>query len=319
MKILVAVEGITENHKTILKNAYPSGEYIYKSLSDITEYDIKDAEIIFGNPYKDMISKAINLKFLQLETAGADLYVKEGILNDNVILANATGSYGIAISEYMIGALLYMMKKFDNYRDAQKNHLWSDFGQVKSIYGSNVLILGLGDIGGEFAKRIHMMGGRTIGVRRKNTVKPDYIDELYLNEDIDKLIQEADVIAMSLPGTPETYHIIDEKRLRAMKKDALIINVGRGNAVDTQALAKVMKEGYIGGAFIDVTEIEPLPLDSQLWDIKNLFITPHVSGGHHLQETLNRIVNIAAENIRRYVNNEKIINLVDFNTGYRKL
>ncbi len=319
-KILVAIDGINEEHKKIIEKAGEGREIIYTTPSNVNGEILKDIEIIIGNISVDNISKASNLKFIQLESAGADKYINCDFIKDNnIILSNATGSYGVAIGEYMVGAVLYMMKNFDGYRKCQKEHSWTDLGQVKSIYGSKVLILGLGDIGGSFAKIIKTMGGYTIGVRRKDTRKPEFIDELYMTEDIDKLIPYADIIAMSLPGTPETYHIIDERRLKLMKKDAFIINVGRGNAIDTKALVDVMNSGHIAGAFLDVTEIEPLPSDSNLWDVDNIFITPHVSGGHHIKETLDRIVNISAENICNYINGKDINNIVDFKTGYKTL
>lgn len=152
---------------------------------DIDKATVQKADIIIGNPPAEMLIDSPNLKWLQLNSAGSDAYIKEGILKKEVLLTNATGAYGLAISEHMIGVLLQLFKKLHIYRNNQKLHIWKDEGEVKSIYNSKVLIIGLGNIGGEFAKRVKAFGGYTIGIRRTNAEKPDFIDELYLMDKID--------------------------------------------------------------------------------------------------------------------------------------
>lgn len=243
-------------------------------------------------------------------------YGQESNLPHNVILTNASGAYGRAISEYMIGVLLVLYKKLYLYRDNQFLANWSYLGPVKTIYGSTALIVGAGNIGGEFAKRLSALGAYTIGIRRTDTSKPDYFDEVHLIDKLDELLPRADIVALSLPGTRRTNKVIDSKRLKLMKSDAVLINVGRGNVVDTEALCDALESGRLLAAALDVTEPEPLPKGHRLWRIKNAIITPHVSGRFSVQEILETIVDISAANLEAFLKGDKLANVVDLEEGY---
>ena len=310
---------IDERQKKIIEDVSPNSKYIYKTYTNVDKSTVQEADIIIGNPPADMLIDSPNLKWLQLNSAGSDAYIKEGILTDEVLLTNATGAYGLAISEHTIGILLQLFKKLHIYRKNQKLHLWKDEGQVKSIYNSKILIIGLGNIGEEFAKRIKAFGAYTIGVRRTNTEKPDFIDELHLMDKIDKLLPTVDVVVLTVPGTKETYKMFSKEKLKLMKNGAVLINVGRGNVVDTDALCDFVESGHLLGAGLDVVDSEPLPENHRIWDIDNIIITPHISGGFHIPETLEKIVQISAKNLENFINGEKLMNIVDFTTGYRTL
>lgn len=314
---IVVLMPMDAQQKVQLMSALPGGNFIFASAQEISNAALADAHVIIGNIEPFRLHAAKNLQWLQLNSAGADVYVKEGVLKPGTILTNATGAYGLAISEHMIGVLLAIFKKLYLYRDNQSSSQWKDEGEVKSIYGSTALIIGLGDIGGEFAKRFKALGGYTIGVRRTDVNKPDYLDELYLMDKIDELLPKADVVALSLPNTKETYKMFDAKRIAKMKDNAVLLNVGRGTCIDTEALCDALESGKLMGAGLDVTDPEPLPSDHRLWTIKNAIITPHVSGDYHLKETHNRIVRIAIDNLKAYANGEDMRNLVDFSTGYK--
>ena len=138
-------------------------------------------------------------------------------------------------------------------------------------------------------------------------------------EDLDQLLPQADVVAVTLPGTEATRGLINKERLAKMKEGAVLLNVGRGFIVDTEALCDALESGHLSGAGVDVTDPEPLPSDHRLWKIPTAVITPHVSGFYHLRETHERIVEIFAENLEHFRNGEPLRNQVDFSTGYRKL
>ena len=224
----------------------------------------------------------------------------------------------MAISEHMLASLLMLMKKLDRYYENKQHCLWRDEGSVRSVYGSCVVILGFGDIGQEFAKRVKALGSYVIGVRRHKGTKPEFVDEVVTTEELDNLLPRADVLAMSLPNTPQTYHILNAERFAKMKKGSYLLNVGRGTSVDQDALLAALQDGTLAGAAVDVTDPEPLPTDHPLWKAENLLITPHCSGAYHLQETLERIIRISAENLEHFEKNEPLRNEVDFATGYRK-
>lgn len=316
---IVVLMPMEERQISDLMSVAPGANFIFSSAKEINKATLEDAHIIIGNPPVHMVKECKKLKWLQLNSAGADMFVKEGILPEGVKLTNATGAYGLAISEHMIGVLLSIYKKLYLYRDNQNNNLWKDEGEVKSIYGCTALIIGLGDIGGEFAKRIKALGGYTIGIRRRDTNKPEYLDELYLMDKIDEVLPKADVVALSLPGTKETYKLFSKERISKMKKDSVLLNVGRGTAIDTEALCDALEEGRLLGAALDVTDPEPLSKDHRIWDIKNAIITPHISGDYHLKETHERIVKIATHNLECFIKGKELKNIVDFSTGYRDL
>lgn len=316
---VVVLMPMNDSHKIDLMSVAPGSNFIFTSAKEINRETLGDAHIIIGNPPLDMVKGCKNLKWLQLDSAGADLFVKEGVLPRGVKLTNSTGAYGLAISEHMIGVLLSIYKKLYLYRDNQNNSLWKNEGEVKSICECTALVIGLGDIGGDFAKRIKALGGYTIGVRRSDTNKPEYLDELYLMDKVDELLPKADVVALSLPETKETYKLFSKEKISKMKKDSVLINVGRGTAIDTEALCDALESGKLLGAALDVTDPEPLPKDHRIWGIKNAIITPHVSGNYNLKETHHRIVKIAVNNLERFIKGEELRNVVNLSTGYRDL
>ena len=166
---------------------------------------------------------------------------------------------------------------------------------------------------------MHALGSTVIGIRRNVTEKPDYVSALYQLDKLDELLPLADFVSLSLPNSPQTQKVIGAKQLAEMKNSAVLINVGRGSAVDTDALVEALKVGQIGGAVLDVVHQEPLPADHPLWDAPHLLLTPHVTGNYNLPETLRRVVNIALRNLAAYLNGQPMESVVDFQTGYRKL
>jgi phosphoglycerate dehydrogenase-like enzyme len=174
----------------------------------------------------------------------------------------------------------------------------------------------MGDIGTNYAQKMHALGATVYGVRRSLHDKPDFVDALYTMDTMDEILPECDIVALSLPETVETVHLFDEARLRKMKKGAMIINVGRGTAIVTDALLKVMEEEYLSAACLDVTDPEPLPRNHKLWNTKHVYITPHISGRFNAQVTFDKVLRIFHDNLVRYVNGEKLQNIVDRKIGY---
>lgn len=319
--ILVTIP-VQENHKRNLEKTASEGQYNccfrYVEGSKVTDGDLESANAIIGNLPAERLAAAKNLEWFQLNSAGADAYVKPGVLPENTVLTNATGAYGLSVSEHMLALVFDLIRQFGQYHDNQRSHQWKAMGKIASVEGSTVLVLGLGDIGGDFARKMKALGAYVIGVRRTIKDKPDYLDEQYQLDQLNSLLGRADIVAMVLPGGDATNHLMDERRLNLMKQGAFLINVGRGNAIDPNALLKALEEGHLGGCGLDVTEPEPLPADDPLWDAPGLIITPHVAGNFWLDETFERIVGIAGENLDAWVNGKPWRNLVDFQTGYRK-
>ena len=312
MKKIYTFIPLKKEHKKILENSSSNCECIHLGLIKPTLEQVKDANVIIGNIPVDILKNIPNLEFVQLNSAGTNGYSDNPDFPKNVTLANASGAYGVAISECILAGILTLMKHIPSYIQNQSNREWKDEGKVKSIYNSHILVLGLGDIGKEFSKRAYAMGAHITGIKRNINEKPDYIDKLCTMDSLYEELEKADIIVSSLPGSTSTYHLFDEEALSHVRKQPIFVNVGRGSLIDSSILKKALKENIFSGAYIDVTDPEPLPKEDELWNLKNLIITPHVTGGYHLEETLNRIVQISATNIQNYCEGKEIINKVKF-------
>ena len=309
---------VKDIHKRMLEQAAPNAEISYTKPDTITKQQVHDADIIIGNVPAKLIEGTTKLKWLQLNSAGTDGYLLSGILPPKAKLTNATGAYGLAISEYMMTTLLMLMKKMDRYYINQAQGIWKSEGEIHSVYGSKILVVGMGDIGSEFAKRAYSFGAKVIGVTRTKKECPNYVEKMITSDEMDSILGEVDVVVSSLPSSLGTYHLFNEKRFKLMKKGCYFVNVGRGNAVDSDALYEALQTGQLAGAGLDVTDPEPLPKDHPLWYANNIIITPHISGYYHLPETFERVIRICSKNLENFVQDKDLENQVDFETGYRK-
>lgn len=317
MNILVTPP-LNERQKEKLREAAPGHTFLFRGQAAATAEELRDADIILGNLQSpDRLKLCENLKWIQLNNAGTEGYCEPGVLPEGALLANATGAYGLAISEHMIGCLFELRKKLSLYYRNQLSHEWKSEGFVDVVEGSRVLIVGFGDIGSSFGKKMAALGCHVAGIRRRAAEKPDWLEELCGMEELDRLLVWADVVALCLPGNAFTWHTLNRERIALLKRNAVVINVGRGSAIDIDALCEALYAGRIAGVALDVTDPEPLPASHPLWDAPNTVLTPHISGGFALPETLERIVELFARNLRRCLNGEPLENLVDLTTGYR--
>lgn len=318
MKNVLVLLPVEARHKEKLEAAGAGCRFVYSDPDSVTAEQVRAANIILGLPKADMIRASKNLEWLQLASAGTDPYIVPGVLDEKTVLTNATGAYSKAVSEHAFALTLMLTKKLHLYRDEQLNRRWSDHGAVSSLSDSTVAVVGLGDIGRAYARLVKAMGAYVIGVKRRAGDCPDCVDELVMTQDLDTVLPRADVVMSILPNTAETRCIYTDARFDLMKDSAVFINCGRGNAVSAEVLYRALSEHKIAAAGVDVTETEPLPADSPLWELENLVITPHISGGFHLAETFERIVDIAAGNLTAFLKGEKLRSEVDFTTGYAK-
>ena len=309
---------VSDKHKQWLEKAAGTNEIVYcPGDGSNAGRDLEEAEVIIGNIDPALVRQAANLNWLQLNSAGANEYCAPGVLPAGITLTNATGAYGLALSEHMLAQTLSMMKKLYLYYENQKQCHWHDEGPVTSLYGATVVVVGFGNIGKNFGRRVKAMGAHVIGLRRRRGAVPPEADEMGDMEHFDDYLAQADVVASCLPDTPATYHIYNKDRFAAMKQGAYFVNVGRGSNVVQDDLRAAVTSGHLAGAALDVTEPEPLPPDDPLWQTPGIYITPHISGGYHLQATHDYIVRIAADNLARFLQGECLENIVDLMTGYK--
>ncbi len=310
MKIICATP-LNETYRKELSDITEDIQFMDKK--DITAEDLKDTDAVLGNVNPDILNQSSSLKWVQLDSAGADKWCT---LKDDIVLTNASGAYNTAISEHMLGCTLAVIKNLYRYKDQQEFHDWINLGPVRTISQLKILVIGMGEIGTAYGQLMHTLGAKVYGVRRTIHDKPDFVKKLYTTDTMQEILPYADIVALCLPETPDTYHIINEDTLAKMKEGSVLINVGRGNAVDENALIKAMKSHHLSAACLDVTEHEPLPKNNPLWECENVYITPHISGKFNAETTIDKIVSVYAENLRHFIKNEPLINIVDKKLRY---
>ncbi len=293
--------------KYMILSGTASKEFLSVAEALCPTNQLEEAEIIIGEPSIEELKRAKNLKWLQMTWAGADRYIES--FPENVVLTTASGAFGETIAEHALAMLFALCRRLPEY---SKRNDWQDLGCEKEICGSTALIFGAGDIGTAIAKRLQNLGVSTIGVCRDLRKAREGFHGRTNLENAPAFLPEADFILCALPHNEETEGFFDKERLRLLKDDAVLINVGRGSLIDTEALTALLSEGKFFGVGLDVTTPEPLPTEHPLWKLSNVIITPHVAGVSmgHLKSTEERIWSICAENLKRYLHDEPLRNVV---------
>lgn len=298
-----------------IRGAIPQAELMVVKHDKVTLDMLQKAEIIFGWPELEQLIEAKSLRWLHLPSAGADDYTdREIYYNKEILLTNSSGVFGLPIAEHVFAMILSYNHNLQDYAYHKLEKRWHRISEARDFYGSTIGIIGLGDIGTEVAKRAKAWGARVLAVKRTQSKVPEYVDQLFTFEDMDIVFEQSDYIVLALPSTPKTLGMITEKYLRKMKSNSFLVNIGRGSVIDQEALIKALKEKWIGGAGLDVMVPEPLPKDSPLWELPNVIITPHASGGSPTNDQ--RRFDIFYRNLVLYIENKPLENMVDFKEGY---
>ena len=294
-------------------------EYFPSSAEAVGRVD--DCEILYGHCSQKVIRSAKSLKWYCCCWAGVDHFCDESLYqNPDCRLTNSSGAYGTTISEHLIMVCLMLLRRQMEYTEIIRAGGWETLpGGIRSLHGARITVLGTGDIGTEFARRAQAFHPACItGVRRTVRSSDPAFTSIHAIAELDSVLPETDILVMALPSTAETVGILSRERIALLPDSAFVVNVGRGTAIDQEALCDALESGRLSGAALDVTDPEPLPADHQLWNAPNLLITPHVSGGFSLPETLEKIVGLFADNLERYFAGQPIENLVNLQTGYRE-
>lgn len=276
-----------------------------------------EAEVLLGRGIDAATADAMtNLRWVQTWSAGIERWLRLGLHTRGVRFSNAAGVHGIPMSEVILGMMLAFSTGLHTLIRAQtgRDEVRAAVRSRKfELAGQTVCVVGLGGIGGALAQRCQALGLTVTGIRRAATPHP-HVDRLYPVEEIIKAVAEADHVALSLPLTLDTAGIIGAAELRAMPTHAYIYNVGRGGTIDATALNQALHEGWIAGAGLDVTDPEPLPHDSPLWDADNVILSQHTSGTS--PRNFDRIVQLFADNLQRYLAGDTLHNEIDPARGY---
>ena len=319
MKVIILSQVLQDRHiEKIKKTAVEVGASVcfVESEKDIPS-GFSDAEVLygFGTGYA---KNNPALKWLCVPSAGVDyLMGEDAFANKECLLTNSSGAYGVTIAEHIITVSLMMMRKLTLTYEESLRGVWGSPKPQKSLKDCRITVLGTGDIGTCFAKRAKAFEPqRIVGMNRSGKCPDPCYDCISVISDLDQVLPETDLLVMSLPDTKETKGILSRERLSLLPKDAYIVNVGRGSAIDEEALAELLDKDELGGAALDVFRTEPLPSDSRLWKTKNLLITPHVAGNQTLKYTLDTNVDMFCEDLLNYAKGLPLRNLVDRTKGY---
>lgn len=268
------------------------------------EARLKEADVLLvsGLWRNELIDVAPKLRFIQSISAGVDQYSRERLSAANIRLASAQGVNARAVAEHAIALVLAISRRLGEARDNQGKHAWRGMIGDLSIRedelgGKTMLVVGQGRIGGRLAQIAKAFDMKVVGIRRDAAADRGAADAVHSYADLDRLIPQADYVALTCALTPETEGLIGAKQLGLMKASASLINVARGKVVDEAALIETMKAGRIFGAGIDVTREEPLPAASPLWELPNVFITPHTGGETRAYE--DNVLDILLDNLGR--------------------
>jgi phosphoglycerate dehydrogenase-like enzyme len=277
---------------------------------------LAEAEILFGfiQP-QGITARAPKLKWFQATSAGVDRHQDTEIWRSKVIITGVSGIHATPIGEFVMGLMLMFAKETPLSFKMKQTRQWQRYAP-HVLRGKTVGIVGLGHIGREVARLSKAFGMKVIATRRsaKKAGRARNVDLLLPQSRVKEMLAASDYVAVCLPLTPETRHIIGEAELKAMKPTAYIINIGRGNVIDEAALLRALDEKRIAGAGLDVTAIEPLPTESRLWDFDNVILSPHVSGG--MEDYMLRAADLFCENLKRYMAGKRLRNIVDRKRGY---
>lgn len=281
--------------------------------------ELDGVEARFLSP--ELLAKATKLSWTHATSAGVDRFVGLQALKErpSIVVTNSRGVHGPAIADHAMGMLLSLTRRLPEYHEAQQSKQWgirerSDGPQAVALQGRTMLVVGIGGIGSEIARRAHAFGMRIIATRRSDAPTEPFVERVGKPEELAVLLPEADVVAICVPLTKETERLFDGPMLARMKKGAYLINIARGKILDTDALIAALKEGRLAGAALDVTDPEPLPAGHALWTTPNVLITPHVAADGALTEE--RWWALYKENIRRFGAGEPLLNCVDVEAGY---
>ena len=317
-KMIVAIGALKEKHRCLIRAAAERqgfAVFFYNSDAEALPH-LADAEIVFGQ--SDALAKnSPILRWLCTPSAGVNQFSGEGVFaSKDAMLTNSSGAYGVTIAEHVMMVTLLLLRRYPLYAQSMGRRQWHAPVPMGSIYGSRVTVLGTGDIGSNVARRFRAMGAAHLcGVRRSGKPAPDF-DETLPFTALDDALPRTDILVMALPGTAETAGILSRERLALLPQNAIVVNVGRGTAIDQDALVAALTAGAIAGAALDVMAPEPLPEDSPLWTAPHLILTPHCAGNFSVAVTRDRDVALFCEDLERYAKGLPLLRLVDRKLGY---
>ena len=312
---LVALEHIDE---AAVRKVLPDIEIVRSDRDGVVDA-VRDANVLIGSPgnkWREILQTAKRLRWVHVSSAGVDPMMCPEFLASDVVLTCAKGDVvGPLLAEHAFALMLALTRGIALcVRDGRWNRHDGQAGKaVYEVGGKTMGLVGFGGVGRYLAGMAQAFNMNVIAVRRSPGDGPEGVtiwgpDRFY------DLLAQSDVVVVSVPDTPDTREMFNAEAFRKMKKTAILITVGRGKTVDTDALVDALQHGEIGGAGLDVVDPEPLPDDHPLWQFRNVIITPHIAG--NAPERAGRNHTLVLENLRHLANGEPLESVVDKKAGY---
>lgn len=321
-EICVYLEFLTTAHKAQIRHAADEAGFAVHFFSpeqlEEAKVCVQHCEVLYAHSMELLRAAPATLQWYCCSFAGVDPYCKDpsAFANPRCLLTNSTG-YGVTIAEHVVMVTLMLLRRMPEYLEITRNRQWSNQLPIRSIRGSEVTILGTGNIGVNVAERMRGMGAkRILGLSRSGAARPGVFDEVLPIGALDQVLPRTEILVMALPGTAETVGILSRARMALLPPEAYVINVGRGTALDQDALLEALNTGALAGAALDVMNPEPLPPDHPLWNAKNLILTPHVSGNMTLGYTCDINVDMFCRDLGNYAVGRPLVHQVDRTRGY---
>ncbi len=302
--------------------AYSDGDGGAPSSSEALDH-VTHADAYFGFGLSRAVFDAgKSLHWVHSAAAGVGSVLFPAMVASDIVLTNSAGVYGRPIAEHVVGGVLYFLRSFDIAVDRQRAGIWDkepfigDRSRVREVGDCQVLIIGAGGLGAAIGEALAGLGARCVGVRRHpDRPTPPGFARIVGPDGIDNELSDADVVVLSTPATPATRTLLDASRIARLKRDAIVVNVGRGSLLDESALAAALADDRIRGAVLDVFNEEPLAESSPLWRLRNVLLTPHVSGVSPMRYW-QRQLDLFLENWLNYAAGRPLRNVVDKHEGY---
>ncbi len=316
MKIVTSYD-LSAEDLSVANAVVPNASFVAAATDEDKMREIEDADAFFGFGLKPkMIGRARKLRWIQFSSVGVESILCPELIDRDIMLTNARGATAVNISEHVMSLILAFARTLHISMRNQSGKFWENFRNlaVLEISGDTLGIIGLGSIGLQVAKRAYAFDMRILAVDPTQTEKPDQVESLWRMDRLHDMLGQSDFVAICCPLTPQTRGMIGAPEFHAMKSTAILVTIGRGQIIDQAALVDALETEEIAGAGLDVTDPEPLPQDSPLWEMENVIITPHHAGAS--PKSWRRIYGIFCENLRRFVAGEPLTNIVDQTRGY---
>lgn len=310
-RLLILATDVAKYTSLIEAENLPKLEILEHGAQASTRDLAADCNIILGGPSKvaEVLAGAAALEWVQSTWAGVDILCQQSLRRDYV-LTGVKGVFGPLISEYVMAYLFAFERHLFTMRSNQLQRLWKPL-EYRPSQEITLGIIGLGSIGAHLARTASQLGIRVIGLNRSGN-SCAHVEKVYTQDDSAGFYEEPDYVVVTLPDTPRTRHFINADSLDMMKPSAVLMNVGRGSLVNESDLVAALQTGVIGGAVLDVFENEPLAQNSPLWELPNVYITPHTAATSFPEE----IVGIFVENYQRFMDGQPLSHIIDFDLGY---